>query len=508
MELSIQKSTLFDNIPFWDEFLCKDRAMGRDNKLKPFIKLFRTPRQYYFYDVNKNSIICISKSIYNYLKGELAFRDLDKADQDRYCLLQAQGYLSEKHIKKLQYCSQNELENLLLNCIEHITLQITQACNLCCGYCPYADMENMVQRHHTSKKMSWETAKTAIDFLLDHSSNSKEIAISFYGGEPTIEFKLVEKVVLYAEELFIGKKLSFALTTNATLLNDDIMKFMAKHNMNILVSMDGPKSIHDKSRRFASGKGSFDIAYSNLKKLVEYYDTSKFLPISINMVIDPRNDFDEIEELLKDPLFNRVMVSSTIIDDMMLTQKNQISENFLQKMQYQEFLGLLSNLHIVEGINVSQLVSPYISVINETYQRLKSGAYELPDTGTPGGPCVPGQHRLFVSTDGTLYPCERVSETSEAMKIGTLKKGFDYKKATALLNISQLTEDNCKNCWALLYCNLCARFADDNGNLTAVAKKRYCSQSCADAESKLRDCILMKEGYSIYGKWHGGDTYE
>lgn len=482
--------------------------MKENTNKKPFIKLFRTPRQYYFYDVNKNSLVCISPSIFSYLNGEIEFADLEEADRNYYRLLSEQGFLSSKHFKQLQYCEQDELKNLLSNCIEHITLQVTQACNLCCSYCPYADMGSTVQRHHTAKKMSWDTAKSAIDFLLDHSSNSKEIAISFYGGEPTIEFDIVEKAVLYAEELFIGKKLSFALTTNATLLTDHIMKFMAKHKMNILVSMDGPKSIHDKSRRFASGKGSFDIAYNNLKKLVSYYDANEFLPISINMVIDPRNDFDEIEALLEDPLFKRVMVSSTIIDDMMITKKNHASENFIEKMQYQEFLGLLANLHIIDGIEVSQLVSPYISVVNETYQRLKSGANELSDIGTPGGPCVPGQHRLFVSTDGTLYPCERVSETSDAMKIGTLQNGFDYTKATALLNISQLTEEKCKNCWALLYCNLCARFADDNGTLTASTKNKYCGQSCDDAESRLRDCLLMKEGYSIYGKWYGGENNE
>ena len=62
-----------------------------------------------------------------------------------------------------------------------------------------------------------------------------------------------------------------------------------------------------------------------------------------------------------------------------------------------------------------------------------------PSTGlapvmAPGGPCVPGQRRLFVSVDGALYPCERISETSDIMRIGDIYNGIDHTKVDALLN--------------------------------------------------------------------------
>ena len=57
--------------------------------------------------------------------------------------------------------------------------------------------------------MSVEVAKQAIDFLVKHSENSKEISIGFYGGEPLLEVPLIREVVDYAEGVFSGKKTSF-----------------------------------------------------------------------------------------------------------------------------------------------------------------------------------------------------------------------------------------------------------------------------------------------------------
>lgn len=468
---------------------------------KPFIKLFRSPRNYYFYDVNKNSVVHIPERIYKYLDDHITYEELWDEEKTYVAELKTKGYLSSNKINTLSYCTREYLDYLLSNCIEHITLQITQACNLCCSYCPYADSDNPLQRHHENKNMSWKVAKDSIDFLLNHSSDSKEVTISFYGGEPTLAFALMKQIVEYSKPLFVGKILKFAITTNATTFTEEMMQFMAENQMNVLISLDGPEKVHDKNRRFKNGKGSFQITYNNLKRLVTYYDPDKFVPISINMVLDPRDDIQEIETLLSDPIFDRVMVSTSLIDDTLIQKKNEVSDAFAAKMQYKEFLGFINELNLAKNkTQTSPIVSPYINSIKDMYKSFKKEALSLPETGTPGGPCVPGQHRLFVSTDGTFYPCERVSEKSEAMKIGSIFTGFNYDKAEALLNISQLTDKKCKNCWALIYCNLCAKYADDNGVLSGEYKSKFCKNSCDDAESKIYDCIMMKESQTVYGK--------
>ncbi len=81
---------------------------------------------------------------------------------------------------------------------------------------------------------------------------------------------------------------------------------------------------------------------------------------------------------------------------------------------------------------------------------------ELPDICGHSGPCIPGKTRLFVDTDGKLFPCEKCSETSGSMQIGHVNSGFDFENIKKIMNIAALTEERCKNCWALSKCDICA----------------------------------------------------
>ena len=109
------------------------------------------------------------------------------------------------------------------------------------------------------------------------------------------------------------------------------------------------------------------------------------------------------------------------------------------------------------------------------------------------GPCIPGQRRLFIDVNGGFYPCERVSETSDAMNIGNVRDGFDFEKARSLLNISQLTEKQCKNCFALRHCNLCAKYCDNNGELSSELKLSNCKNVRFAAEDTFKNYLMFKE---------------
>lgn len=52
--------------------------------------------------------------------------------------------------------------------------------------------------------------------------------------------------------------MSFAITTNATLVNDKIAEYFAKNNFNIIISLDGPQEMHDANRLMVNGTGSFE----------------------------------------------------------------------------------------------------------------------------------------------------------------------------------------------------------------------------------------------------------
>lgn len=87
--------------------------------------------------------------------------------------------------------------------------------------------------------------------------------IGFYGGEPLLAFSLIRKIVEYAETVFLGKEIKFFITTNATLLTEEISKFLLDHNFRVTFSIDGPKKVHDQNRIFPDGRGTFDKVMEN-----------------------------------------------------------------------------------------------------------------------------------------------------------------------------------------------------------------------------------------------------
>jgi uncharacterized protein len=110
-----------------------------------------------------------------------------------------------------------------------------------------------------------------------------------------------------------------------------------------------------------------------------------------------------------------------------------------------------------------------------------------------GGPCIPGAQRLFMNVDGYLFPCERVSESSEKMRIGHVDTGFDIQKAREILNIGQITENKCKHCWAIRFCYLCAVYADDVKEFSKELKMSYCEGVKQNTEQNFIDLYIFKE---------------
>lgn len=467
----------------------------------PFIKLFKTINGFYFFDVNRDTIVTVNSSIYDYLNGDITYDELSHNNQICIDKLRDSGFLSSKHISKIEHPKTRDLEYQLNNRCEQIVLQVTQSCNLVCFYCPYANKTGgALQRDHSNKMMSWETAKACLDFYTSHSTENEDAHISFYGGEPLIAFSLIKKCVEYANEILLGKNIHYSMTTNGTLLTDEMIDFFVEHDFDLMFSIDGPEAIHDINRKRCDGSGSFEKAYENLKKVAKAFGKNRFSKVSINMVLNPKNDVDEVFSLFDDKFLSDYNISATggVADDDLLGMNIDIAEDFQTKMSYQYFLGYLDYLNIVSGLKIPGLIKAYFLDLEKTYLSFKKPSDGLPDIGCPGGPCVPGQRRVFADVDGVFYPCERVSEVSEAMKIGNVTNGFNLEKANAILNIGQLTNEKCKNCYAIMHCQLCARVADDCGRLSGDEKLKHCKDSYSKLYSDLLGCALIKESRTLY----------
>lgn len=468
-------------------------------KVGPFIHLFKTSGGRYLYDVNTDKILKLERVVYDFLKNkELSKKEREYA-KEKIEVLKNQGYLKKNRVKYTEHPITELLPYYLDTRLNYLILQVTQNCNLRCEYCVYSGKYNT--RTHSNKKMSVEMAKQGIDYLIEHSRDSWNLSIGFYGGEPLLEMDLIKECVKYVEELELGKKVRYSMTTNATLLNDENVDFLVKKNFDIMISLDGPKEIHDINRRFAySGKGSFDVLKNNLARIKEKYPHFYGKNISFNTVFTAKESLNCISEyFLGEDLFKDSMFSSSIVSDEYAKEETVMEEQFVEELRYEQFKLLLAKIGILEMTDVSIVVRKGFEHMQTLFEKNRRKVKEnLPEKDHHGGPCIPGVQRLFLNAYGEFFPCEKVCETAKITKIGNIENGINVQNAQNILNIEKFTEEQCHNCWAYSMCRICINCATEEIETLSETIEKRCILMRAEIEELLKDyCALREWGYDF-----------
>lgn len=150
-----------------------------------------------------------------------------------------------------------------------LVLNVTSGCNLSCTYCYKEDLTSL----KNSGDMTLEIAKDAIDLFFKESPYLEEYSITFFGGEPLSNLPLIKEIISYANEFFGSKnlKIGYGMTTNATLLTDEIIHYLHDSQVDLTVSIDGPETLHNATRVYEGGKGSYEKVVKNLSSLLNIY---------------------------------------------------------------------------------------------------------------------------------------------------------------------------------------------------------------------------------------------
>lgn len=464
---------------------------------KIIIKCFKTLKNYYFYDRYTNSVVKVSPEEYEVLVRIEKEGCLSEGETCINKFLEL-GFLHESIVSEIKHPATDDLEYYSKNKVQQLILQVTQQCNLRCSYCTYSG--NYYNRGHSDKKMTFDVAKKVIDFYFDHSSEKDSITIAFYGGEPLLEFPLIKKCVEYSEAKTKDKEIYFYITTNGTLLTEQIISYLCEHNFNITISLDGDKEEHNKNRRFLEGTGSFDLIMNNLQKIKDY-DEIFFNKVRYNAVVSPKSDWNKVfkffsESSLIDP--HNVKLNPVADDCLVNKSLIEADENFWIPYRYEYMKLLLYMIGELKFNDIHPSFEKSMFEIKRLYKMLQQHNCEQPKMHH-SGPCLPGIQRLFVDTVGRFYPCERVSENIPDMNMGSVEKGYNYEKMRVLLNIGELTQENCLNCWNLRHCKICAGQIEPIDNkLTCQNKLLICPKSENEVLGRIKDlCVLYENGYSI-----------
>lgn len=320
--------------------------------------------------------------------------------------------------------------------VKAVCMHVAHDCNLRCGYC-FADEGS----YHSGKSlMTFEVGKQAIDFLIKNSGSRRNLEVDFFGGEPTLNFDVVKRIVAYArqKEVLADKHFRFTITTNGLLLDDEMISYISENMDNVVLSLDGRRDINDKMRKRPGGQGSYDSIVPKFRKLAEvrggkdYYVRGTFTRHNL--------DFSRDVMHLAELGFKRISIEPVVEFD---SDKDYlINESDLPEI-FAEYERLTTEILSLRENGVDDFVFFHFMI------------------DLTGGPCVrkrlagcgAGGEYLAVTPDGSLYPCHQFTGI-EQFKMGDTVNGvLNTELRDNFVGCNLHNKPDCVSCWAKYYCS-------------------------------------------------------
>ena len=313
------------------------------------------------------------------------------------------------------------------NPILHFTFIPTYACNLACPYCLQGGLKD-------AKKIDERGVASILSFIRQASFKQtgkvcpEKIFVTLYGGEPMLAKKelrlFCEGVVSIASSAELP--LEIDMTTNLTLLDEDMIALIREYKIHVQASIDGSKHLHDKRRIFSNGKGTYDIIVANLNRLVEAG--------------------------LRDQITVRLNVDSESI--------NAVGTTFEKIEPYSNdiYFAFLTPYKGVNDGYENKCVTPdcYSTVATQKFNKvLSTHGREIAQPFGKKSPCaLNSENKFWIDCNLDVYKCELLVKMPEC-RIGYLTDAGEliiepnlYKQ----MNFSPCNYDKCYHCKLLPMC--------------------------------------------------------
>ena len=317
--------------------------------------------------------------------------------------------------------------------VKSLCLHIAHDCNLRCEYC-FAATGTF---GHDRQMMSSVVACRAVDFLIEQGGHRTNAEIDFFGGEPLMNFDTVVAAVRYIRqrEQETGKKFNLTLTTNATLISDEVLDFLTREQIQLILSLDGRREVHDRMRPFPNGHGSYDSVMNNIRRVVShrkgenYYVRGTYTSYNLDFAADVLS--------LVDAGLNRLSLEPVVAKGAPYELR-------------EEHLPLLFQQYDI-------LAAEYLQ------RRAKDCGFEFFhfNVDLQHGPCLvkrlsgcgAGHEYFAVTPTGDLYPCHQFVGQPE-FRVGTVFDGIDRPELSRRFRQAHvLTKPECRKCWARFHCS-------------------------------------------------------
>lgn len=411
-----------------------------------FIHKFKQGDKYFVLDVNTGAVHVVDELVYdildddklkekvdiiNELKGKYDEEEISEAYDEIQELVKEEVLYSPDQYEEIAHSSMDDRDY-----IKAVCLNIIHGCNLRCKYC-FADEG---EYHGNKGVMSVETAKKAIDYVIKRSGPRKNIEIDLFGGEPTLIMDTIKEIIKYARdnEAKWNKNIRFTMTTNATLLNDEMMEFMDKEMGNIILSLDGRKEVNDRVRIKADGSGSYEDILPNIKKMISKRTKGKTYYVRGTFTRDNVDFYEDVVSMLNEG-FREISIEPVVLE-----------EGHPLAIREEDLLEIFDN---------------YDKLYNEMARRKREGKDEFTfyhfNIDLQGGPCVykrisgcgSGFEYVAITPQGDVYPCHQFVGKEE-YKLGSIfDDTYDAELGKKFKKAHIYNKPKCRECWARFYCS-------------------------------------------------------
>ena len=346
------------------------------------------------------------------------------------------------HMAKLLTMKERDAEAWNDISTKHITFIVTKDCQLACNYC-YLVGKNSKER------MSFEIAKSAIDYILSHESYFPERAIvwDFIGGEPFLEIDLIDQICDYLKKEMFRRNhhwfnsYRFNFSTNGINFGSEkVQRFVKKNiaHISVGITIDGTQRKHDINRVYKNtGKGSYHDVVKNIPLWL------KEVPGASTKVTISSADIPYIKESV-------LHLYSLGIHEVNI---NCVFENVWNEgddKKFEEQLLELADAIIDGGLYKDYACSFYQDSIGRSLDPIKEN----------NNWCGAGM-MLSIDAAGNFYPCTRFAAYSLRSKkpiiIGNVRDGIDQNKLRPFLTLDRMTQspEKCRNCEVASGCAWC-----------------------------------------------------
>ena len=440
--------------------------------------LFREKDSHFVYHVDSGRFIRMSPAAYDLLElretlpkadAEVAFLARHPGGTgvlDDVAALEADGFFEPAEAPvKSDGEFETELNERFSGPCNTLVLSVASGCNLACRYC-YCG----VCRDELPDKglMPEETALRAVDRLFASADPKTGVRVTFFGGEPLLNKRVIRSVVVRCNELAAarGQKAGYSMTTNATLMDDEMAELIVKNNFGLMASLDGPQPLHDGQCPTRDGRGSFAAASAGIRLLLAH---GARVTVRCTMA-HPAPDAMELIRFFAGFGVSRVVLGTvynpTFPSACDFTEEDDrafrrcVDDEVLPWMIEEKEAGRTPIYDPFEEIGEFQ------------------GEEAHPEK-VPGLRCGACHGAMAVGPDGTLYPCHRFVGM-EKWALGRLEEGPDRGRCEVFWrNYRAAMKETCSVCWAYRVCGGPCPWEIARVDGTFKMTKRQCEDTCA-----------------------------